>query len=73
MILKTTNLNTFYEQFLPNFDEADNSYTTGFASVFNTYKADEAIKDAEVRSAFASKKKIEEGRVQLSIIPLMKI
>ena len=66
---ENNNLNTFYEKYLPNFDEADNSYTTGFASVFNTYKADEAVKDAEVRSAFASKKKIEEGRVQLSIIP----
>tara|TARA_B100000424_G_scaffold168439_1_gene129587 strand:- start:5843 stop:7792 length:1950 start_codon:yes stop_codon:yes gene_type:complete len=64
-----TNLTSFYEQFLPNFDEADNSYTTGFASVFNNYKANESIKDAEVRSAFASKKKIEEGQVQLSIIP----
>ena len=66
---ENNNLNTFYEKYLPNFDEADNSYTTGFASVFNTYRADEAVKDAEVRSAFASKKKIEEGRVQLSIIP----
>jgi len=66
---ENNNLNTFYEKFLPNFDEADNSYTAGFASVFNTYKADEAVKDAEVRSAFASKKKIEEGQVQLSIIP----
>ena len=66
---ENNNLNTFYEKFLPNFDEADNSYTTGFASVFNTYRADEAVKDAEVRSAFASKKKIEEGQVQLSIIP----
>ena len=66
---ENNNLNTFYEKFLPNFNEADNSYTTGFASVFNTYRADEAVKDAEVRSAFASKKKIEEGRVQLSIIP----
>ena len=64
-----TNLTSFYEQFLPNFDEADNSYTTGFASVFNNYKANESIKDATVRSAHASKKKIEEGRVQLSIIP----
>ena len=65
---ENNNLNTFYEKFLPNFNEADNSYTAGFASVFNTYKAEEAVKDAEVRSAFASKKKIEEGRVQLSII-----
>ena len=66
---ENNNLNTFYQKFLPNFDEADNSFTTGFASVFNTYRADEAVKDAEVRSAFASKKKIEEGQVQLSIIP----
>ena len=37
MILKK-NLNHF-TKILPNFDEADNSYTTGFASVFNNYKA----------------------------------
>ena len=36
---ENNNLNTFYEKFLPNFNEADNSYTAGFASVFNTYKA----------------------------------
>ena len=66
---ENNNLNTFYEKYLPNFDEADNSFTTGFASVFNTYRADEAVKDAEVRSAFASKKKIEAGQGQLSIIP----
>tara|TARA_R100001440_G_scaffold20670_2_gene34342 strand:+ start:902 stop:2851 length:1950 start_codon:yes stop_codon:yes gene_type:complete len=66
---ENNNLNTFYEKFLPDFNETDNSFTTGFASVFNTYRADEAVKDAEVRSVFASKKKIEEGQVQLSIIP----
>ena len=62
-------LEKFYEQYLPNFDEADNSFTTGFASAFNQYKADEAIKDAEKRSVYASEKKIEEGRTIISSIP----
>lgn len=62
-------LEKFYEQYLPNFDEADNSFTTGFASAFNQYKADEAIKDASNRSVYASEKKIEEGRTIISSIP----
>ena len=62
-------LNGFYEKYLPDFKESDTSYTAGFASVFNEYRAQEAVKDATVRSAHASKIKIEEGRVQLSIIP----
>jgi len=62
-------LNKFYEQFLPSFDESDNSFTAGFASTFNGYKADEAIKDAEKRSLFSSEKKIEEGRTIISSIP----
>ena len=62
-------LEKFYEQYLPNFNEADNSFTTGFASAFNQYKADEAIKDASNRSVYASEKKIEEGRTIISSIP----
>ena len=62
-------LEKFYEQYLPNFNEADNSFTTGFASAFNVYKADEAIKDASKRSIYASEKKIEEGRTIISSIP----
>ena len=62
-------LEKFYEQYLPNFTEADNSFTTGFASAFNVYKADEAIKDASKRSIYASEKKIEEGRTIISSIP----
>ena len=62
-------LEKFYEQYLPNFNEADNSFTTGFASAFNQYKADEAIKDASKRSVYASEKKIEEGRTIISSIP----
>ncbi len=62
-------LEKFYEPYLPNFNEADNSFTTGFASAFNIYKADEAIKDASKRSVYASEKKIEEGRTIISSIP----
>lgn len=66
-------LNKFYEQFLPNFDESDNSFTAGFASAFNGYKADEAIKDAEKRSLYASEKKISEGVTILDSIPTEKL
>ncbi len=66
-------LEKFYEQYLPNFAEADNSFTTGFASTFNIYKADEAIKDAEKRSLYASEKKISEGVTIIDAIPTEKL
>ena len=58
---QTTNLPAFYKQYLPSFADKDGSYALGFASVFNEYKAKEAIKDAEVRNQFAYTKKINEG------------
>jgi hypothetical protein len=45
-----TNLPAFYKEYLPSFADKDGSYALGFASVFNEYKAKEAIKDAEVRN-----------------------
>jgi hypothetical protein len=62
-------LEKFYEGFLPNFAEQDNSFTAGFASQFNIYKADEAVKDAEKRSTYASEKKIMEGVTIIDAIP----
>lgn len=58
---QTTNLPAFYKQYLPSFADKDGSYALGFASIFNEYKAKEAIKDAEVRNKFAYTKKINEG------------
>jgi len=56
-----TNLPAFYKQYLPSFADKDGSYTLGFSSVFNEYKAKEAIKDAEVRSQYAYTKKINDN------------
>ena len=56
-----TNLPAFYKEYLPSFSDKDGSYALGFASVFNQYKAKEAIADAQVRNNYAQTKKIEEG------------
>ena len=56
-----TNLPSFYKEYLPSFADKDGSYALGFASVFNEYKAKEAIADAQVRNNYAQTKKIEEG------------
>ena len=56
-----TNLPAFYKEYLPSFADKDGSYALGFASVFNQYKAKEAIADSQVRNNYAQTKKIEEG------------
>ena len=58
---RETNLPAFYKQYLPSFADKEGSYALGFSAVFNKYKADEAIKDAKVRSDFAQTTKINEG------------
>jgi hypothetical protein len=55
------NLPAFYKEYLPSFADKDGSYALGFASVFNQYKAKEAIADSQVRNNYAQTKKIEEG------------
>ena len=45
-----TNLPAFYKEYLPSFADKEGSYALGFASIFNEYKAKEAVKDAEVTS-----------------------
>lgn len=64
---KTTNLPAFYKEYLPSFADKDGSYALGFASVFNEYKAKDAIKDAEVRSKFYKEEKIKEGAKIVSV------
>tara|TARA_R110000822_G_scaffold216179_2_gene350938 strand:- start:2385 stop:4445 length:2061 start_codon:yes stop_codon:yes gene_type:complete len=58
---KETNLAAFYKDYLPNFADKDGSYALGFASIFNEYKATEAIKDAKIRSQQAKDDKINQG------------
>jgi len=55
------NLSGFYKKFLPDFNGKDGSYALGFASVFNEYKADEALKDGANRAAWAQEQKITQG------------
>lgn len=58
---QTTNLPAFYKEYLPSFADKEGSYALGFSTVFNKYKAEESIKDAEVRNNFAQTTKINEG------------
>ena len=62
---KTDNLPAFYKNYLPEFGSKDGSYALGFASVFNEYKADEAVKDASKRSQWAQDQKIQQGVIIL--------
>ena len=55
---RETNLPAFYKQYLPSFSDKSGSFALGFASIFNDYKAKEAIIDAENRSNFAKTEKI---------------
>jgi hypothetical protein len=55
---RENNLPAFYKQYLPNFKDKDGAYTLGFASVFNQYKARDAINDAQIRSKYAEEQKI---------------
>jgi len=55
---KTTNLPAFYKQYLPQFAEKDGSYALGFAAIFDKYKANDAIADAENRSKYAKETKL---------------
>lgn len=56
-----TNLPAFYKEYLPSFADKEGSYALGFASIFNEYKAKEAVKDAEVRSQYTYTKKINDS------------
>jgi hypothetical protein len=63
---RTTNLPAFYKEYLPSFADKDGAFALGFGSVFNEYKAKEAVKDALKRNNEAQKVKIENGAKLLS-------
>jgi len=63
-----TNLPAFYKQYLPDFKDKDGAYALGFASIFNQFKAKDAINDATKRNERAEKKKLEEGTKILSSV-----
>ena len=50
-------LETFWQGYLPNFDEKGSFFTEGFAVVFNEYKAKALSKDAENRAIFQENQK----------------
>jgi len=52
-------IETFWKGHLPKFTDKSSAWTTGFATIFNKYKATELIKDAEQRGAYRESKKIE--------------
>ena len=52
-----TNLPAFYKDFYPDFKDKSGTFALGFASVFNDYKAKEAIKDASARAKVAQTQK----------------
>jgi hypothetical protein len=47
---RENNLPAFYKQYLPDFKDKDGAYALGFASIFNQFKAKDAINDAEIRN-----------------------
>ena len=52
-------IETFWKGYLPKFTDQSSSWTTGFATIFNKYKATELIKDAEKRGTHWENKKVE--------------
>jgi len=52
-------LETFWKSYLPKFTEESSSFTTGFATVFNEYKANALVADAKKRGQYWEDKKIE--------------
>jgi len=51
----------FWKQYLPNFDGASSSFTTGFSAAFNEWAAEAKIKDAQLRAEWSHDKKIMNG------------
>ena len=52
-------LHDFYTQFLPDLEGKDKNYSAGFSAVFNKYKIDEEVKDAQNRAQHWQDKKIQ--------------
>jgi|TARA_Y100000296_G_scaffold72395_1_gene88725 hypothetical protein len=51
-------LETFWQKYLPNFDEKGKFFTEGFAAVFTEYKAKALSKDASERAIFRENQKV---------------
>lgn len=64
----TQTLEEFYKNHIPDFNGEDQAYVTGFATVFNQYKAEEAIKDGVIRAKYAHNKKMEAGVTLLQTV-----
>ena len=64
----TQTLEEFYKTHVPDFNGEDQAYVTGFATVFNQYKAEEAIKDGVIRAKYAHNKKMEAGVTLLQTV-----
>jgi len=57
--IEETNLPAFYKNYLPSFADKDGSYALGFASIFNEFKAKDAVRDASERSKLQKKNRFE--------------
>ena len=57
--IEETNLPAFYKDYLPSFADKDGSYALGFASIFNEFKAKDAVRDASERSKLQKKNRFE--------------
>ena len=65
---RENNLPAFYKQYLPDFRDKDGAYALGFASIFNQFKAKDAINDAEIRSKYAADEQLKQGASILSAV-----
>ena len=52
-------IETFWKGHLPKFTDKSSAWTTGFATIFNKYKATELQEDAKLRGAYRESKKVE--------------
>ena len=52
-------IETFWKGHLPKFTDKSSAWTTGFATIFNKYRATELQEDAKLRGAFRESKKVE--------------
>ena len=52
-------IETFWKGHLPKFTDQSSAWTTGFATIFNKYKATELQEDAKLRGEYRESKKIE--------------
>lgn len=58
---KNSNLDIFYKKFMPDTKAMDSATLLGFTSQFNTFRANQAIDDANERAGIAKENKTTEG------------